>query len=317
MAMNFWESQARARRQTALYLIFFVLLAVIAAVVVEFGLRAFAGDQYNPPYPLWGAFFLALTFTVALVQYAILRSLGGKHVAETMGGRKVDLSSKDLKEKQLLNIVQEIALASSLPIPPVYIIQAESINAFAAGLNLDNAIIAVTSGALNQLSRDELQGVIAHEFGHIRNGDMRIGLRLAAMLMGFYFIFYFALRVMQFSQISRGSDRKGAHILIIALIFFIVGIFTWFFGSILKAAVNRQREYLADASSVEFTRSPEGLANALKKIAKEADHSMPKSGMAYSHLYFDARSGWSSLFATHPPLEKRIKAILGSYSRLS
>jgi heat shock protein HtpX len=316
--MDFWQAQRRARKETAVYVTLFAILTIVAAVLLELGLRYFAPDQYNPPTPYMGLIFLVMTFGAACVQYYRFTTQGGKYVPESMGARKVKQDCDDLKEQMLLNIVEEIALASALPIPPVYIIEAEEINAFAAGLKPENAVIAITQGALNKLSRDEIQGVVAHEFGHIKNGDMRIGLRLAAMIMGFYFILYFALRILQISgrsKISRGGGKKGADpILIAVLLLLAAGVFTWFFGSILKAAVSRQREYLADASSVQFTRNPEGLANALRKIEQENISDMPKTGIAYSHLYLDDHNSWSSLFATHPPIKKRIAAIEASVS---
>ncbi len=317
MAMDFWEAQRRARKQTVVYLVLFIFLTLAAACLLELGMRYFAQDQYNPSWPMFGAFFLGLTFIAAFFQYFCFMSLGGKYVAESMGARLAD-AAHGLKEAQLLNIVSECAIASSLPIPQTYVIEAEQINAFAAGLVSENAVIAVTSGALKRLSREEMQGVIAHEFGHISNGDMVIGLRLAAMLMGFYFVLYIALRLLQISGRGRGNRQasEGGRnpVVLAALILLAAGAITWLLGSILKAAVSRQREYLADASSVQFTRSPEGLVNALRKIQQETAKDMPKTGMAYSHLYLDDHKSLSSVFATHPPLEKRIEAIEGARS---
>ena len=313
MVMDFWEAQRRARKQTAVYLLLFVLLTGAAALFVELGLRYVAADQYTPRVPIVGLIFLSLTFLVAFVQYVRFRAFGGKYNAQSMGAKLAN-GDADLKEAQLLHIVNECAIASSLPLPQTYIINAEQINAFAAGLSSEDAIIAITSGALKRLSREEIQGVIAHEFGHIRNGDMKIGLRLAAMLMGFYCILYIAFRLLQISEsgVSRRSNEKGrSAVLLVGLFFLVAGALTWFFGSILKAAVSRQREYLADASSVQFTRNPQGLVAALRKIQDEKAHDMPKTGMAYSHLYFDDRTWLSRLFATHPPLENRIRAIEG------
>jgi heat shock protein HtpX len=316
MAMDFWEAQRRARKQTVIYLSFFVLLTLGAAFLLELGMRYFAQEQYNPSWPMLGAIFLGLTFIAALFQYCCFVSIGGKYVAESLGARLAD-GSLDLKEAQLLNIVKECAIASSLPVPKTYIIEAEQINAFAAGLSSEDAVIAVTTGALKHLSREEIQGVVAHEFGHISNGDMRIGLRLAAMLMGFYFVLYLSLRCFQFSGRGRGGSRQSGEggknpVLLAALVLFAAGAVTWPLGSILKAAVSRQREYLADASSVQFTRNPEGIANALRKIQQEKIKDMPKTGMAYSHLYLDDHNSLSSIFATHPPLKKRIDAIEGA-----
>jgi len=311
MAMNFWEAQRRARKETTIYLLLFFFLVGSAAALMEWALRSYAGDQYNPPYPIFGISFIAITCIAAIIQYSIYCASGGSFVAESMGGRRVDANTTDFQEKQLLNIVEEIAIASALPVPPVYIIPANQINAFAAGLTPQNACIAITEGSLSSLTRDEMQGVVAHEFGHIANGDMRIGLRLAALLMGFYFILYFGLRMMQFmSPRGRREGGKGNNPLLLAAILFVIaGVLTWFLGSLLKAAISRQREYLADASSVQFTRNPEGLISALEKIQKESIKDMPKSGMTYSHLYLDDHGTWSSIFATHPPLQMRIRAL--------
>lgn len=314
MAMDFWQAQKRARSKTAIYLGLFLLLTFTAAFVIEVAMRSLESDYYQPQLPVVGLSFIGMTLLFAFVQYSCFKVAGGKYVATSMGAILADPDA-DLAQKQLVNIVEEIAIASSLPVPAVYIIKASEINAFAAGLTPATAVIAVTEGALRQLSRDELQGVVAHEFGHIQNADMLIGLRVAAMVMGFYFILYMGLRLMQLSGRARwrtyGHKEKGNPLVLMALFLFLAGAFTWFFGSILKAMISRQREYLADASSVQFTRNPEGLANALRKIQQEQVRDMPKSGMAYSHLYFDARGRFFTLFATHPPLEKRIDAILG------
>jgi heat shock protein HtpX len=311
MAMNFWEAQKKARSKTSLYLTLFIALTVTVAVVVEYAMRIFAGPDYDPSFPMVGFFFLAITFGVAFFEYAMYRSQGGSYVAESVGGRLVSPHTTNLKEKQLMNIVQEIAIASSLPVPPVYIVPVNSINAFAAGITPNNAAIAVTKGTLELLSRDELQGVVAHEYGHIYNGDMKISMRLAAMVMGFFFVLYIAMRIMQFTPRASDDDKKGNPILLAALLLLAAGAITWLFGSILKAAVSREREYLADACAVQFTRNPDGISNALRKIATHEVNDMPNQGMAYSHLYFDDNTTLSFLFATHPPLKDRIAAIQG------
>jgi heat shock protein HtpX len=313
MAMNFWEAQRRARSHTAWYITLFVLLTIGVAAIAEMAMRTFAEQSYDPPLPYLGLAFLGVTFLVALFQYGRFRTQGGAVVAESVGGVLITrATASSFKEEQLLNIVEEMAVAASVPIPPVYLLQANEINAFAAGLTPDNAVIAVTVGALRTLSRDELQGVIAHEFGHIHNGDMAISMRVAAMVMGFFFVLYIGMRMIQFSDFrSDREDRRGNPLVIAALILFAAGAFTWFAGSILKSAISREREYLADASSVQFTRNPNGIASALRKIANGQISDMPKSGMAYSHMYFEDRSFMSALFATHPPIEKRIAAIQG------
>lgn len=313
MTMNFWEAQRKARSRTAWYVTLFVLLTVAVAIVAEMAMRVFAEGSYDPPLPLIGLGFAAITFLVALFQYGQFRLQGGSFVAESVGGILIDRNTHSLKEQQLLNIVEEMAVAASIPVPPVYLLRANEINAFAAGLTPKDAVIAVTAGTLNLLSRDELQGVVAHELGHIRNGDMMISMRVAAMVMGFFFVLYIGMRMLQITNYqSDNEERRGGNPLVLAaLILLLAGAFTWFAGSILKSMISREREYLADASSVQFTRNPEGLANALRKIAREKVHDMPPSGMAYSHMYLEDTSFMSKLFATHPPIEERIAAIEG------
>jgi len=317
MAANFWELQRKARKKTAIYLTLFIFLTFSMAILLEFTMRNLAPDTYQADFPLLGVGFLGLTFGVAAFQYSMFQSFGGKYVAKSVGGRLIPRDTNNPKERLLLNIVEEIALASSLPTPPVYLLNARQINAFAAGLQQNSAIIAVTYGAIESLNRDELQGVIAHEFGHIYNRDMRINMQLAAMIMGFFFVLYFAFRLFQFSGLMGGGrrqsdDKRGGNpIVLAALLLMGAGAATWLAGSILKAMVSREREYLADACAVQFTRNPDGIANALRKISKEQINDMPKEGIAYSHMYLDNHQGLSALFATHPPLDKRIKAILG------
>lgn len=304
MAMDFWEAQRRARIKTAIYLSVFIVLALIVSIFVEIAFRIMTETEDS--FPVVGPIFLLITLGVAGFQYMMFSSQGGAYVANSVGAQLVDPNTNNPKVRQLLNIVEEVALASSMPVPPVYIIPAQQINAFAAGLDQGNAVIAVTEGALNKLNRDEIQGVVAHEFGHISNGDMKISMRLAAMVMGFMFILYFGMRIFQFSG---RSSKKENPIAVAALLFLIGGAITWLFGSILKACVSREREYLADASSVQYTRNPDGIANALRKIGQDSTNDMPQSGMAFSHMYLDNHNSLDSLFATHPPLKKRIDAI--------
>ncbi len=317
MAMNFWEEQRHAKARTFYYLVMFFMLTCIAGGLAEWAMRVFAADQYdNPPLPYVALIFFAITFLTAGFNYIRYMSAGGRAVAESVGAYEVDPQTTDPTERQLLNIVQEIALATSLPVPPVFIVRAKEINAFAAGTNPENAAITVTTGCLNLLNRDELQGVLAHEFGHIYNRDMTIGMRVAAMTMGFFICMYIGLRMLQWSSFGRSrsdGDKKGGNPLLAgAIIFLIIGALTWFFGSILQSMVSRQREYLADACSVQYTRNPEGIANALKKIENSNVQDMPSTGKAFSHLYFNERpSLWDRLFSTHPPIEDRINRILG------
>lgn len=317
MAMNFWEAQRKAKTKTVIYVTIFIFLTLIASALAEIAMRIFAGDNYgNPDIPFVGLGFLAVTFGVASFNYMNYLQAGGSYVAESVGAEQVNPYTRNPKEKQLMNIVEEIAIATSLPVPPVYILEADEINAFAAGTSPDNAAITVTRGCLNLLNRDELQGVLAHEFGHIYHRDMTIGMRVAAMIMGFFIVTYIGLRLLENSAYSSrrdDEDRRGGNpIAILAIIFLVAGSITWFFGSILQAMVSRQREYLADASSVQYTRNPQGIANALRKIEASQISDMPRSGKPFAHLYFNEHSSfWSRIFATHPPVEDRIAAIEG------
>lgn len=320
MAFNFWEAQKRARSRTTLYVTIFLALTLLVAWGVEVFIQAFAepcepGDPYcsaaENTIPFYGPLFAFFTIAVAGFQYLRYATQGGACVAESMGCKLVNPGTTNFKEQQLLNIVREMAIASGKPMPEVYVIPANEINAFAAGLTPEKAAVAVSVGAINQLSREELQGVVAHEFGHIYNGDMKISLRLAAMVMAFSFILYIGLRILQFSSYRSRDDRNGNGQVVIAAAFTIGGALMWIFGSILKACVSREREYLADACAVQFTRSTDGIAGALRKIAKPQRGDMPAMGSSYSHLYIEDRSAFSSIFATHPPIEERIAAIEG------
>lgn len=295
MAIDFWEAQKRARSRTTLFIVLFAILTLLMAAFVELAMRSMVADYDRERVPWMGLFFGLMTILVAGFQYLNFHFGGGGYVAQSLGAKRVDPETTDLQKRQLLNIVEEIALASSLPVPAVYIMPANQINAFAAGLTTQDAAVTVTTGCLNSLTREELQGVIAHEFGHVYNGDMVISLRLAALLMGFFFVLYFGLRLLQFSSFSKGrsNNGKGNPLAIAAFLFIVAGVITWFFGTILKSAVSREREYLADACAVQFTRNPNGIANALRKIAQEQVRDMPSTGASYSHLYFDDRSMFS------------------------
>lgn len=312
--MNFWEAQAKARSRTSLYVFVFIILTVAVAALIEYVLRELALEGYTQPMPWVGFLFLGVTMLIAGFYYLTYKSQGGSFVAESLGGKRVSPNTGNFQELQLLNIVEEMSVASGQPMPAVYVIESKEINAFAAGIKPENAAIAVTRGTLSLLSRDELQGVVAHEFGHIYNADMKISMRLAAMVMGFMLVLFLGVRLLEGSLLFGGRRRNGGSnpVAIVALVFLLAGALTWFCGAILRSMVSRQREYLADACAVQFTRNPDGIANALRKISKMQDvRDMPRSGMAYAHLYLDNHSAWSRLFATHPPIEKRIAAIEG------
>ncbi|NNM25589.1 MAG: M48 family metallopeptidase, partial [Phycisphaerales bacterium] len=294
---------------------------LVTLVVAGAGL---AGSDWSPLADL-GLLAAVGTGTLALVgggsvyKIAQLRG-GGTTVAQRLGGGLVRAEAAGPPERRLLNVVEEMAIASGTPAPPVYLLADEpGINAFAAGYGPGDAVIGVTRGCAERLSRDELQGVVAHEFSHILNGDMRLNIRLMGVLHGILVIGLMGsiiLRSLRFrSHGSRRSDSGSGIVAILALGagLMLVGSIGTFFGDVIKAAVSRQREFLADASAVQFTRNPGGLAGALKKIGGLSAGSRLQSPNAKesSHLFFGqgVRFSINALFATHPPLEKRIRRL--------
>jgi Zn-dependent protease with chaperone function len=342
--MDFFQNQDVARKKTGRLVFFFILaviLIILSVYVAIAGVLAFAspelsgeamdslGRLWNPE--LFGIVALGTSGLIAggsLFKVAAL-SGGGHTVAELLGGRLLHADKASPLERRLLNVVEEMAIASGLPVPPVYLLENESgINAFAAGHTTGDAIIAVTAGTLNQLSRDELQGVIAHEFSHILNGDMRLNIRLMGVLFGIlvigltgWVIFRSSLNGGYVRMGAKDDDRKGFNPLpLIGLALYVIGYVGVFFGNLIKAAVSRQREFLADASAVQFTRNPESIAGALKKIGALAEGSRVQDPHAEeaSHMFFsEAVSGFNELFgllSTHPPLVERIRRIDPSFT---
>jgi Zn-dependent protease with chaperone function len=333
-AMDFFARQDAARRSTALLVFYFcaavVLIALVIYTVVAFIL--FRGRLVHEGLSaLWEpALFPAVTLSVlAVVAIGSLSKIvelrrGGSAVAESLGGRLVQTNTLDLAERRLLNVVEEMALASGVSPPPVYALDDEkSVNAFAAGYTPDDAVIGVTRGAMRGLDRDELQGVIAHEYSHILNGDMRLNIRLMGVLNGILLLAIIGRVVLHTVGRGSGRSKKGngvAVALMIALTLLVVGSIGVFFGKLIKSAVSRQREFLADASSVQFTRNPLGLVGALKKIGglfKAQTLSHPRAEQA-SHMYFanGVRGSWLGMLATHPPLKERILRIDPSFDGL-
>lgn len=331
--MNFFEAQARARRRTGWLLVLFALAVASLIVLTNLLVMAVVSGSHGTYYFLskslldsfdWGLFGTITVGTLIVIgggsAYKMSElSGGGRVVAEMLGGRLVPRNSADPAERRLLNVVEEMAIAAGTPVPPVYLLDDRSINAFAAGLTANDAVVAVTRGTLDALDRDELQGVIAHEFSHIFNGDMRMNIRLMGVLHGILLIGlagYYLLRATRYigsSRSSRGGGNVGLAIVMLGFGLLVIGYVGFFFGQWIKATVSRQREYLADASAVQFTRNRDGIAGALKKIGGSAMGSMLDSPSArqYSHAYFSAGVGGflESLFATHPPLERRIRRI--------
>ncbi len=335
--MNFFEYQDTARRNTKYLVLFFALavaLIVAAVYAVAVAVEFYFLQKTGTPLPateLWRDPKLFLQVAGGTVAVILLGSLymtaqlsgGGSKVAEMLGGRKLDLHTTDANERKLRNVVEEMAIASGTPVPEIYLLDGEAgINAFAAGFTPSDAAIGVTRGAVETLNRSELQGVIAHEFSHIFHGDMRLNIRLIGVLHGILLIAMIgsiAMRMGSPSRVSYGSRRKGngMPIVLVGLGLFAIGYIGVFFGKLIKSAVSRQREYLADASAVQFTRDPQGLAGALKKIAAFDEGSRIRSSSAEtaSHMFFGNALGTAflNLLATHPPVEERIKRLEPSF----
>lgn len=339
--MNFFKYQDQAKNQTFWLVILFcaglVIIPFIGAKIITFALNLMISEKGRPTnlFAIILTSLILITLLVSLYKYISLRQ-GGRVVAIALGGRLIDKKAATLKERQLLNVVEEMAIASSLPVPHVYILDDEpNINAFAAGYTINDAVIGVTYGCVELLTRDELQAVIAHEFSHILNGDMRLNLRFTSLLFGFIFVTQAGYTLLDLAtgfnegdtdksvsyivanQGTRyglsGDKKKGGgfsiQLLVIAVALLLAGFIGQVWARIMQAAVNRQREYLADASSVQFTRHAKALASALKKIGGSETGTTLYAATAatYNHFFFSQVD--EKLLATHPPLKKRILRI--------
>ena len=306
--MNFFEHQAAARRGSGRLVLLFLLAVAGIVLAVDLATLLFTGS--------WGATAAATVATLlvialgSLYRIASLRG-GGAVVAAQMGGTLVPEDTREPSLRRLRNVVEEIAIASGVPVPRLFVMEQEAgINAFAAGYSPSDAAIAVTRGALDRLNRDELQGVIAHEFAHVLNGDMRLNIRLIGLLFGILMLSLIGQRILIYGRLGRSRD--GTPILVAALVAMAVGAIGVFFGRMIKAGVSRQRELLADASAVQFTRQTRGLAGALKKIGGlDAGSKLQDKADAeeVSHMLFGPGAALSGLFATHPPLVERIRRL--------
>jgi Zn-dependent protease with chaperone function len=321
--VDFFERQEKARRSTAFLVFYFVVAIALMIVAVYLAVALiFTGFELKnaeaDPSAAWSQLkvFVGSAFaTLAVISMgSVFKTLslarGGRAVAELLDGRLVNPNSTDAHERKLLNVVEEMAIASGVPVPQVYVMDGEAgINAFAAGHSASDAAISVTRGCMTMLTRDELQGVVAHEFSHLLNGDMKLNLRLMGLIFGIL-----CLTVIGRVLIRTRGKKNPLPLLGLALI--IIGWVGVLFGRLIQAAVSRQREFLADASAVQFTRNPSGLAGALKKIGGIAGGSQLQSDRAEeaSHLFF-ANGLKSRLFgfATHPPLIERIRALDPSF----
>jgi Zn-dependent protease with chaperone function len=327
--LDFFDSQAdalkRSRRLVFLFgaavasMIAVVYVAVLLALGFTIGVPSGggAGDWWHPGILGWvSAGMLGIIATGSLIRTAQLRK-GGASVAKLLGGRPVDPGTTDPLERRLLNVVEEMAIASGMPVPAVFVLDREpGINAFAAGNTVHDAAVGFTRGSLETLSRDELQGVTAHEFSHILNGDMRLNLRLIGLLFGILLLTVVGRGIVRGStgaaRGTRGRSGAGSQVALVGVALILLGYLGVFFGRLIQAAVSRQREFLADAAAVQFTRNPAGIAGALSKIggstgSRVRDHHAQET----EHLFFamGARGKAFGLLATHPPLEARIRRI--------
>lgn len=331
--MDFFEAQDRAKQATWKLLgLYFaaVLLIILSVYIVALFILGYVGAPgiRQPWQP--GLFFTVTTLTIILIVSGTLFRIsqlrkGGSAVAEMLGGRKLDSSTRNPKESQLINIVEEMSIASGLPMPDIYLLdKEENINAFAAGFGTEDAAVGVTKGALDQFNRDEMQGVIAHEFSHIFNGDMRLNIRLIGILNGILLLHIMGMILIRSTFFAGGGRRRSSSgdnssgqativIIFLGIALIIIGYIGMLFGRMIQAAVSRQREYLADAAAVQYTRNPDGIAGALEKIGRVKKGAEIKDGhaMEFSHMFFanSFHTALDKLFATHPPLDKRIKAI--------
>jgi len=338
--MNFFRAQDDARSRTTKL----VVLLVLAILTLVGGLYAIAvvgagKVSHRGALEWWQPGLFAGTAGVALLVIAggsLVRisalSAGGASLAIGLGGKPIRGRGASPGEQRLLNVVEEMAIASGLPIPACYVLEDPGINAFAAGNDPKDAVIGVTRGALDLLTRDELQGVVAHEFSHIGNGDMRMNLRLIGAVAGLLALTQLGYLLIRLAPRGRDSSKVGVPMMIAGAVVIVFGLGGVFFSRVIQAAISRQREYLADASAVQFTRNPLGLAGALKKVARGTTAPraarIPRDrfeteeeegglgldlGFAQSeaqHMFFSATPGfWDSLFSTHPPLAERIRRI--------
>lgn len=318
--MNFFEHQRLARRNSKLLIALFVL-AVIITILANYLLIQFAMDKehqvqlWNPNIFFMVAPFISLIIFIGSISQYLRYSGGGDKVATSLGGRLVSANSNEPKERQALNIVEEMAIASGIPIPSLYLLDhVDGINAFASGSTVKQSVVAISKGCLNQLNRDELQGVIAHEFSHILNGDMKLNIRLLACVAGLSLLSEIGL------LIARLNDRKKGNLInVVGIGVYFIGIIGTFLGTLIQLGLSRQREFLADSSAVQFTRQTDGIANALKKISQVGSKIDHAETHKFAHVFFsDGISRFfGGIFSTHPDINVRIKRLDPKFIPLS
>jgi len=331
MTGDFFQRQDAARKRTVWLLVLMFGAVMLASLLLAVVLQTFllqSTDGYSVATDaragllqpkVFGMTLLGVSAVVlvAWLWKSIQLARGGSTVAEMVGGRLVAGHTTHPGEKMLINVVEEMAIASGVPMPQVYVLNESSINAFAAGHTINDAAIGVTRGALKLLTRDELQGVIAHEFSHILNGDMRLNTRLIAMVFGLL-VFTILGRVVMRVSVQAGSygrrSSKGnaaLYLIVVGFLVMMAGYVGVFFCNLIKSAISRQREYLADASAVQFTRNPDGIAGALIKIGTSGSRISHAEAEELSHMFFGegVTAGLTNWFSSHPPLLKRIRAV--------
>lgn len=322
MAMNFFDHQEVAKRKTGRLILLFIIAVILIITALYLFVATFRLQEFGGSLWQFQTFFIVTGITLLLGCLIFLWKVtglvngGGSAVAESVGAVEVNPATGDPAERRYINVVEEMAIASGVAAPSMYILQDEdTINAFAAGYSPHDAAVAVTRGCIEQLSRAELQGVVAHEFSHILNGDMRLNIRLIGVLSCILFLAYLGyvlIRIGGSATRSRSKEGGGgaAIMFIFGLGLLLIGWIGSFFAGLIKAAVSRQREFLADASAVQFTRNPEGISGALRKIGGFGDkvienpHAQEISHMCFSNIV----TGFFN-FSTHPPLPDRISRI--------
>ena len=310
--LDFFDAQARARRKTAVLVVGFVLAWLGTIVLADLGLSVVLGvDPATLFLPVAALVSLVVLLGSAFHAFRLAAG-GGDAVAVMLGGRPVDRQTTDPAEKRLVNVLEEMSIAAGLPVPRLYVLDREQgINAFAAGFTPERSVVAVTRGALQSLDRDELQGVVAHELSHVLNADTRLSTRLMALVGGLT-VLALVGRILLRADGGRGDGRGRSAAVGAGLCFLVAGSVGAFFGRLIRLAVSRQREFLADAAAVQFTRNPEGLARALSRIAAQGSRISNAHALEASHLFFADGVGdfLSGLLATHPPVEERIRRLV-------
>ncbi|WP_341525636.1 M48 family metallopeptidase [Nostoc sp. UHCC 0302] len=315
--MNFFEHQDKARQNTqqliGLFTLSIAVMILAIYIAALFLFRMAPRIWWHPGLFLYVAGITIIAIALASLYKILCLREGGSVIAQELGGRLLLPETADEQGRQLLNIVEEMAIASGISVPEVYLLESETgINAFAAGFTPNDAVIGVTRGSLQHLNRDELQGVIGHEFSHILNGDMQLNLRLVGLLHGILFIYLTGELLLRFRSSSR--EDKGLPLWAFGLALMAIGGIGLLCGRLIKAAVSRQREFLADASAVQFTRNPNGMTGVLQKLQQMDSRLVSPNAEAASHMFFSNAlnpSFWEDIFSTHPPLTERIRRIGG------